>query len=126
MLELLAVGAGGFFGAIARYTASGLVQRVAGGSFPAGTFIVNIIGCLCIGVIMGLVETRSSLSPHWRLFLIVGLLGSFTTFSTFGYESVELLRSGALRMALLYVVGSAAVGLLLVVLGRSVVRAWIA
>lgn len=122
MLKLLVVGAGGFVGAIARYGLSGLVHRNSSGSFPFGTFAVNILGCLVIGALMALVETRQALTPNMRLFLLVGLLGSFTTFSTLGYETFALLRGGQLGLALANVLGSAALGILAVALGRIGLR----
>jgi CrcB protein len=120
--ELLAVGCGGFVGAVARWGLSSWVQRLYGGSFPLGTFAANMLGCLFIGVIFALVEARPDWSPHVRLFLMVGLLGAFTTFSTFGHETLDLLRSGSWWLALLNVLGSATVGLLAVMAGRFVGR----
>ncbi len=122
MLELLVVGAGGFLGAIARYAAASYVQRLAGPGFPLGTFVVNILGCLIIGIAFAVVETRPQLSGNFRLFVMVGLLGAFTTFSTFGHETYELLRGGAWGMALLNVTGSAAMCLVAVVAGRTLGR----
>ncbi len=87
------VGTGGFVGAICRYGVSAFVQRNAGiGAFPLGTLIVNLTGCLVIGVVIGLIDSRQLFSPEVRLFILVGLLGSFTTYSTFGYETFALLR----------------------------------
>ena len=60
--------------------------------FPFGTFVVNVVGCLCIGVLNGVAETRQIIGPELRLFLMIGLLGGFTTFSTFGYETLALIR----------------------------------
>jgi len=120
--ELLAVGAGGFVGAIARYGLSGLVYRWFGESFPVGTLAVNLLGCLVIGLLSALSEDRQALSAHARLFVMIGLLGSFTTFSTFGYETVELLRSGSVKLALLNAVGSVVLGLAAVILGRTLFR----
>ena len=97
------------------------VQRLAPGSFPLGTLAVNLLGCLLIGALVGLAEVRIPLGSAWRSFLVIGLLGSFTTFSTFGNETVELIRSGQLPSALAYLGGSVALGLLAVVLGRAAV-----
>jgi CrcB protein len=94
------VGTGGFVGAILRYAVSGMVQRTAGSSdFPYGTLAVNVCGCLAIGVLAGVAETRAVIDAEARMFLLIGLLGSFTTFSTFGYETLALLRDGALLRA---------------------------
>jgi len=96
----LLIGAGGFLGAIARYAMSGVVQRLAGfSSFPYGTLAVNVTGCIAIGLLAGWAETRQLVGPEARLFLLIGLLGSFTTFSTFGYETLALLRDGAILRA---------------------------
>ncbi len=118
MWEALSVGCGGFIGAVARWGLASWVQRLSGGSFPFGTFAANILGCLFIGLIFALVEARPDWSPHVRLFLMVGLLGAFTTFSTFGHETFDLLRSGSWGLALLNVLGSATLGLLAVMAGR--------
>ena len=91
---LLCVGAGSFVGGIARY---GLTRWVSAGSFthlPLGTMIVNVAGCLFIGLLYGWFERADVLSPEWRLFLTVGFCGGFTTFSTFSLESLVLLEDG--------------------------------
>jgi len=89
--KFLIVGCGGFFGAISRYALSGLVHRWFDGRFPYGTILVNIIGSFLLGFLMYLVQTKAALGPGPRLFLTIGLLGAFTTYSTFAYESYELL-----------------------------------
>ena len=99
MLKLLVVGLGGFLGAVARYGLSGLVHRYTSGSFPAGTLVVNVLGCLLIGGLACLVEERQLFTPEARLFLLIGFLGSFTTLSTVGYETFEFLRAGDFGMA---------------------------
>jgi CrcB protein len=122
MIELLCVGCGGFLGAVARYGLSGLVHRLYGGPFPAGTLLVNVLGCVAIGALMTLVEERQGLSPNARLFLLIGVLGSLTTFSTFGHETVALLRDGDTGMALLNILGSVFLGLGAVLAGGALVR----
>jgi CrcB protein len=100
MQSLLAVGLGGFVGAICRYSLTGWMQLRFPAFRPAGTLLVNVLGCLLIGLLMGLVtHKQTTLSEPLRLFLITGILGSLTTFSTFGYETVELLREHELRLA---------------------------
>ncbi|MFA5451825.1 MAG: fluoride efflux transporter CrcB, partial [Dehalococcoidales bacterium] len=95
MATILLVGAGGFLGAIARYLVSGWAQGVNGdSSFPWGTLAVNLIGCILIGILMGVTENRQWFAPETRSFALVGLLGGFTTFSTFGYETFSLLKDG--------------------------------
>jgi len=114
---LLAAGAGGFLGAAARFLVGGAAQRAAGGSFPVGTLLVNVVGCAAIGVVMGLAEGRGGLSEGTRAFLVVGVLGGFTTYSAFGFDTVRLWQAGAAGMALFNValqivlgIGAAAVG----------------
>jgi CrcB protein len=123
VIKLLIVGAGGFLGAISRYALSGLVHRHVPGSFPIGTLCVNLIGCFLIGALMTLVQDRKLFTPEARLLFGVGFLGSLTTFSTFGYETVELLRSGESRLALLSVVANVVFGVAGVILGRFAVKA---
>ena len=125
MRELLAVGLGGFVGAVARYLVSGWVHRFAGVGFPWGTLTVNLAGCLALGALMGLVEARVAITPAWRLFVGLGVLGSFTTFSTFGYETVELIRGGESGLALANAAGSLALGAVAVFAGAALAR-WIA
>jgi len=119
MTNLIAVWLGGGFGALARYGISGLVQGRFGQTFPAGTLAVNVLGCLLAGAMMGLLEERPLFAPGTRLFLTVGFLGGFTTFSTFGYETVELLRGGESRFALLSVALNVLLCIGAVVLGRA-------
>ena len=122
MLNLLSVGIGGFVGAIARYGLSGLVHRYHEGGFPYGTLVVNVLGCLSIGVLMSLVEDRQLFRPEMRSFLMIGLLGSFTTFSTLGYETFELLRDSEFQFAFLNVAANVVLGITAVALGRMAVR----
>lgn len=122
MLRFLVVGLGGFVGAVARYGISGLVHRYFKGAFPAGTFVVNIVGCVFIGALMALVEDRSLFSPQTRLLLIIGLLGSFTTFSTVAFETFEMLRGGNLGLAFSNVTANVVVGVGMVCLGRVAVK----
>lgn len=125
MDKLLVIGVGGFVGAIARHVLAGLVQRRAGALFPAGTLGVNVVGCLLLGALFAVVESRPALGPQARSFLAVGILGSFTTFSTFSYETLELVRLGAPRLAFGNVAASVVLGLTALWLGRVLVRALI-
>ncbi len=93
-LHLLQIAAGGALGALARYGLAGLVQRATGPAFPAGTFVVNALGCLLFGFVAGLATERAALPASTRPFLLIGLLGGFTTFSAYAYETLELLREG--------------------------------
>ncbi len=119
MIELLVVGLGGFFGAIARYGVTRSMARFSADGFPYGTIVVNLVGCLLIGVVFAVVETRPTIPANLRLFIMIGILGSFTTFSTFGHETLELLKSGAIGATFAYLIGSVAVGLVAVVAGRA-------
>ena len=91
--DLLFVGLGGMIGSIMRYLVSGWTHKILSSLlFPYGTLTVNVTGCLLIGILGGLSENKEFLSPQMRLFLFIGVLGGFTTFSTFGYETAALLR----------------------------------
>ena len=122
MLKLLLVGAGSFLGGIARYALSGLVQRWAGAGFPWGTLAVNVTGCFAIGAVLHLVEDRAMRGPDVRVFLVVGILGGFTTFSAFGWETMELLSANQPGLALVNAAGSVTAGLAAVWLGRAALR----
>jgi fluoride exporter len=114
------VGSGGFVGAICRYGLSGLVQRrLPLAAFPYGTLVVNLCGCLLIGAAAGLVESRQMFGPEFRLFVLIGLLGGFTTYSTFGYESFALLRDADYLRAVLNVTVHVVFGLTLVGAGYA-------
>jgi len=94
------VGCGGFVGSALRFVVGGWAQRtVPFGAFPYGTLVVNVSGCVLIGFLGGLVEYRQLLDPAQRLFLLVGILGGFTTFSTFAYESLALAQDGEIARA---------------------------
>lgn len=122
MKELFVVGLGGFLGAVSRYGLSSYVDKSFGKSFPAGTLVVNVLGCFVIGVLMTLVEGERFTNKTLQLLLITGLLGSLTTFSTFGHQSLELIRKGSFSMAFLNVVCNIGVGFLAVGLGRFLVK----
>jgi CrcB protein len=124
MTHLLLVGMGGFIGAVARYGISGLVQNRWGGSFPLGTLVVNLLGCFLLGILMSLVEDHPLLTPNARAFLAIGVLGAFTTFSTFGYETCRLLGDHRLWAAGGNIALNVCVGLAAVELGRVLTK-WI-
>ena len=95
MRNMLLVGMGGFVGSALRYAASGAVQRLwPAAAFPLGTLTVNVVGCLVIGLLGGYAENVQAFTPGVRLFVMLGLLGGFTTYSSFGYETMALLRDG--------------------------------
>lgn len=119
MVNLFYIGIGGFIGAILRYLVSQMTQIASGGSFfPYGTLCVNLVGCFIIGILSTLFETRGIMSMETRMFLLVGLLGSFTTFSTFGNETFNLLRDSRPLLAIVNASSHLIAGLLCVWLGR--------
>jgi len=121
MQQVLLVGAGGFVGSALRYIVSTGVQRYLGESWlPYGTLAVNIVGCFVIGLLAGLADSRQLLSPETRLVLMVGLLGGFTTYSTFAYDSLALLKGGGIAAAAAYIVLHVIVGLAAVWLGYRI------
>lgn len=122
MKELMVVGCGGFVGAILRYVVAGWAQNLSNSHFPFGTLAVNSIGSLVIGVVLGLFQ-HAAIAPEIRLFVSIGLLGAFTTFSTFSYETMMLLRTGSLMGAFLNVMVSVSVGLAAVYAGYVIGRA---
>jgi fluoride exporter len=123
--NLLTVGCGGFVGAIVRYGLTGLLQKKFPQFTPAGTLAVNVLGCLIIGGLMAAVTLRPNFPPSLRLFLVTGLLGSLTTFSTFGYETVELLREEDYRKAAWNVAANLLLGLPAVWLGWTATQGWL-
>jgi CrcB protein len=99
--NILLVGAGGFIGSILRYLLAGWSQALFKTLvFPFGTFVVNVVGCLVIGAMAGWTDNFQLFSAQARLFLLMGVLGSFTTFSTFGYETMAMMKNGDLSFAL--------------------------
>ena len=101
LVKLLFVGLGGFVGAALRYTTGVLVGRfTVNSSFPFGTFVVNMVGCLLIGFLAGVTDSRGLLGDTARAFVFTGMLGAFTTFSTFSYETIGLFQNGHTSPAL--------------------------
>lgn len=120
MTKLLIIGAGGFIGSVLRYVISGLVQTLSQSiAFPYGTLAVNVLGCLCIGFISELADSRALIGTNTRVFLIVGILGGFTTFSAFGNETMNLIRDGETARALMNVGAQVLLGLGAVWLGYT-------
>jgi len=120
MRGLLFVAVGGAIGSVARYKLSGYVlHHTIDWRFPAGTFAVNVIGCLVTGLLAGLAERHAILSPEARLLLLTGVLGGFTTFSAFGLETMFLLKRGDVLVAVANIVLSVAAGLAVLWLGMA-------
>ncbi len=105
-MKYLIVFAGGGVGAALRYWMQGVIHSFAGAAFPYGTMVVNVLGSFLIGSLMSLFDERFVVQPMLRVFLTVGLLGGFTTFSSFSYETMALLRDGSHTLGLLNVAGS--------------------
>jgi len=122
--QALLVGAGGFLGSAFRFLAGGFVHRFTPAStFPYGTLTVNVLGCLAIGFLGGMLEVRQALGPGERLFLIVGVLGGFTTFSSFAYETLGLVHGADFGRALANVGASLILGLSAAWLGYAAAQA---
>lgn len=126
MSKLLIVGCGGFLGAIARYGLTFWIEGRWPSAIPLGTLAVNVLGCFALGALMAYSNERLGPYPQWMLFLRVGILGAFTTFSTFGYETLRLMETGSWRAASLSMAGNLLLGLLGVFLGALAARACLA
>ena len=122
MKGILLVGLGGFVGSVARYKLGGLVLHLTSQErFPYSTFVVNVFGCLTVGILAGLAERYELFSPETRLFLFTGLLGGFTTFSAFGLDAIFLVRRGELWVAAMYAGASVIIGIAAVWLGLKLI-----
>ncbi|MBX2946409.1 MAG: fluoride efflux transporter CrcB [Cyclobacteriaceae bacterium] len=121
MVKLLFIALGGALGSLARYGASGLAHQKYNGVFPVGTLTVNLVGSFLIGLLWGLAE-NSTLNPNVRTFLFVGILGGFTTFSTFSLETINLLRDGEFKLALVNVLLNNLVGIVLAFVGLMLAK----
>jgi CrcB protein len=117
-MHYLIVGCGGFFGAMARFGAYQLEGLLPPHRFPLATLLINVVGCFLAGLLLEL------LTRNLQLFFIVGFLGAFTTFSTFGVETIQLLRTGALGLALMNILSSVVLSLLGVWLGMKTTSGW--
>ena len=109
----------GAAGAVSRYALDGWISDLTHGQFPWGTFVVNLLGAFALGLVVALTTERLLPHPNWRVALGIGYLGSFTTFSTYTYESVKLAEDGALGLALLNSAGMLALGLLAAAAGLA-------
>ena len=121
-MTLLVIAVGGALGAVFRYVTSGWVQTLSGGFFPWGTLTVNVLGSLVLGFLLVWLQSTAS-SPEIRDLVTVGFLGSFTTFSTFSYETLAMLRDGEWWRAGGYAAGSVALGLVAVTMGALLATA---
>ena len=117
MLKIIYIGMGGFIGAVLRYWISGITYDKFGISFPYGTFVVNITGAFILGLFIALTENRFILHPSLKVAITIGILGAFTTFSTFCYETVALIQTGNFVKAFLNIVLSVLIGLIAILAG---------
>jgi CrcB protein len=121
MKMILAVGLGSFLGGISRYLITLLIQNKFLSTFPYGTLFVNISGCFLIGVVYALSD-KGNVSPVWRLFLATGVMGGYTTFSSFSNETVSMLRDAEYLPAFSYVAFSILLGLTATFAGISIIK----
>ena len=122
MLRVVLIGVAGLLGTLARYSLSGIVARRIGETFPMGTLVVNVIGCFLAGLLFYLLQERFLVNEVVRTALMIGFLGGFTTFSSYGLQTFALLRDGELALALTNVLVSNVLGLITVWAGYSLAR----
>ena len=113
----------GAAGAVSRYWVDGRISDLTHGQFPWGTFVINVAGAFALGLLVALTTERLLPHPNWRVALGIGYLGSYTTFSTYPYESVKLAEDGAVGLALVNSVGMVAIGMLAAFTGLALGRA---
>ena len=114
MQKYLLIAIGGALGSVARYWVGSTISSRVGIRFPYGTLIVNLTACLVIGFTLTYLGKRADLDPAWRFLIPVGFIGAYSTFSTYEWETLSTLRSGALFLAGLYAIGSLVLGLVAV------------
>ena len=119
--KALIVGAGGFLGANARYWLGGWIQSKTGGTFPWQTLAINVLGSILIGAFMEM-GLREGWHPHWRLFIAIGVLGGFTTYSSYAYEAVNLVSEKTYDWAMYYILGTAVLCVACAWMGRLCAR----
>ncbi len=122
LVNVLLIAAGGALGAVARYAVSGPILGKLGDRFPWGILAVNLVGCFFIGVVLYLYLHRGEADDRMRLFLVAGFLGSFTTFSAFGFDTFELLRDGHGSLAIANILSNVIFGIALAALGWQMGR----
>ncbi|WP_027178680.1 fluoride efflux transporter CrcB [Maridesulfovibrio bastinii] len=122
MIKYLYIAAGGAAGTMCRYFVAGFAQRLVGSSFPIGTFTVNMAGCFLFGFVTSFFENRIGMTAELRLMLLTGFMGAFTTFSTYMFESVNLVKNGQWTLAALNMGGQTALGFMCIMLGLALGR----
>jgi CrcB protein len=121
-MTYLLVAVFGAAGAVSRYWLDGRVSDLTHGQFPWGTFVINVVGAFLLGLLVALTTERLLPHPNWRIALGIGFLGSFTTFSTYTYETVKLAEDGSVGLALFNSIGMLALGLLAAASGLALGR----
>lgn len=122
MSKTILIGIAGLIGTLLRYWLAGFVTRQSGETFPWGTLMVNIVGCLIAGAVFHLTEERSLTDPTLRTVILIGLLGGFTTFSSYGLQTFALLRDNAIGLATLNLIVSNVLGLFMVWVGYGLAK----
>lgn len=120
-MKIILLLTGGAIGTLARYALSGFTHKIYTGAFPMGTLAVNLLGSLVIGFLWGISESRN-ISPNYRTFAFIGLLGGFTTFSSYALETMNLIRSNEIRQAITNILANNILGLVLVFAGFFAAR----
>ena len=124
MFKFVMIAAGGAVGALLRYAISGWAQKLASSSFPAGTFFVNVVGCFLIGFMGAFFAGPHLIRDEYRVALLVGVLGAFTTFSAFGWETFALAKGGQVGLAAANIILSNGAGLVAVWFGYRMSKQW--
>ena len=124
MSKTILIGIAGLIGTLLRYWLAGFVTRQSGETFPWGTLVVNVVGCLIAGAVFHLTEERALFNPTLRTVILIGLLGGFTTFSSYGLQTFALLKDGAFGLATLNLVVSNVLGVLMVWAGYCLAKAF--
>jgi CrcB protein len=122
MGKLLLIGLAGFIGTLSRYWLSGVVARRYGETFPMGTLVVNLVGCFLVGLLFCLLQERFLVNQTVRTVVLIGFLGGFTTFSSFGLQTFTLLQDGEFGLAALNILGANLIGLVLVWAGYTLAK----
>ena len=122
MMNVVLIGIGGAVGAVSRYFIALWIGQRWGRGFPLGTFVINVSGSFLIGLLMTLMVDRFTVDPRWRLLLVVGFLGAYTTFSTFEYETGALLKDGEWAFAMLNVILSVVAGFIALKMGEIIAK----